>query len=191
MNKLFAALAAVSAIGLSGCATVVNGPNLDYAVNTTPEGAEATFLDGRSCTTPCELVMPRKDSGRVDIVREGYEPTYVLLWSKTGAATLGNVLLGGGLGAAVDAGTGANRFISPRPLFVRLAPLGSGEEAVLLDKKGEVVMTVAAHNAEAYAKVAKQIGDAAGAPPATATVEADAEAETAEEVAINEAAAGN
>ncbi|MBX7541350.1 PEGA domain-containing protein [Qipengyuania sphaerica] len=184
MNKLYTALAAAAAVGLSGCATVVNGPNLDYAVNTTPEGADITFLDGRTCTTPCELVMPRKDSSRVDIVREGYEPTYVLLWSKAGGATFGNILLGGGIGAAVDAGSGANRFLSPRPLIVRLAPVGSGEEAVLLDKKGEVIMTVAQHNAEAYEKVAKQIGDAAGEAPLEATAEA-----TAEEVAVEEAAA--
>ena len=175
MNKFIAAFAAVSAIGLSGCATVVNGPNLDYVVDTTPDGAAVTFLDGRTCVTPCELVMPRKDSSRVDIVREGYEPTYVLLWSKSGASTFGNILLGGGIGAAVDAGNGSNRFLSPRPLIVRLAPLGSGEEAVLLDKKGEVIMTVAEHNAEAYEKVAKQIGDAAGEAPASVTAAAEAD----------------
>ena len=175
MKIIHTALAAAMAVGLSGCATVVNGPNLDYAVNTTPEGADVTFLDGRTCTTPCELVMARKDSSRVDIVREGYEPVYVLLWSKAGAATVGNILMGGGIGAAVDAGNGSNRFISPRPLFVRLAPLGSGEEAVLLDKKGEVIMTVAEHNAEAYEKVAKQIGEAAGEAPVEAAAEADSE----------------
>ena len=71
MNKYYTALAAIAAVGLSGCATVVNGPNLDYAIDTKPDGAQATFLDGRSCTTPCELVMPRKTSSRVDIVREG------------------------------------------------------------------------------------------------------------------------
>ena len=165
MKKTLTAFAAIAAVGLSGCATIVNGPNLDYVVNTSPEGADVAFLDGRSCTTPCELVMPRKDSTRVDIVREGYEPTYVLVWSKAGAATAGNILLGGGIGAVVDGSNGSNRFLSPRPLIVRLAPLGSGEEAVLLDKKGEVIKTVAQHNAEAYEKVARQIGDAAGEPP--------------------------
>ena len=175
MKKYYTALAAIASVGLSGCATVVNGPNLDYAIDTTPDGAQATFLDGRSCTTPCELVMPRKTSSRVDIVREGYEPTSVLVWSKAGAATLGNVLMGGGIGAVVDGSNGSNRFLSPRPLIVRLAPLGSGEEAVLLDKKGEVIMTVAEHNAEAYEKVAKQIGDAADDVPMAASVAVDAD----------------
>ena len=165
MKKSNVLLAAGVAVGLSGCATVVNGPNLDYAINSDPVGAEAVFLDGRSCTTPCELVMPRKNSTRVDISREGYEPVSVLVWSKAGAATFGNVIMGGGIGAVVDGSNGSNRFLSPRPLYVRLAPLGSGEEAVILDKKGEVVMTVAEHNAEAYEKVAKQIGAQAGDPP--------------------------
>ena len=99
----------------------------------------------------------------------------MLVWSKTGAATLGNVLMGGGIGAVVDGSNGSNRFLSPRPLIVRLAPLGSGEDAVLLDKKGEVIMTVAEHNAEAYEKVAKQIGDAADDVPMAASAPVDAD----------------
>ena len=181
MNKFYSALAAVAAVGLAGCATVVNGPNLDYAIESSPNGAEVAFLDGRSCTTPCEIVMPRKDSTRVDIAREGYEPTAVLVWSKAGGATFGNVILGGGIGAIVDGSNGSNRFLSPRPLIVRLAPLGSGEEAVLLDKKGEVVMTVAEHNAEAYEKVAKQIGTAAADLAPRTMVEAEATEATASE----------
>ena len=182
MKKHLAAFAAATTVGLSGCATVVNGPNLDYAIDTSPDGAEVTFLDGRSCTTPCELVMPRKDSSRADIVREGYKPTYVLIWSKAGAATVGNILLGGGIGAVADGMSGANRFLSPRPLMVRLAPIGSDEEAVLIDKDGEVIKTVAEHNAEAYEKVAKQIGAAADGMGAAddETAAEDAMEETAE-----------
>ena len=156
------ALAAV-VVALSGCATVINGPNLDYAVNSDPDGAVVAFFDGKTCETPCELAMPRANSTRVDFAKEGYEPVSVLVLSKSGASTFGNVLAGGIIGAAVDAGNGSNRFLSPRPLYVRLAKAGSGEEAMLLDKDGEVISTVAAHNDEVREKVAKQIGsEAAG-----------------------------
>ena len=165
-NVVFAGAVAVA---LSGCATVVNGPNVDYTVDTDPTGATVTFYgSGASCETPCEREMPRANHTRVDFAMDGYEPTYVLVQSKVGAATVGNVLAGGIIGAVVDSSNGSNRFLSPRPLIVRLAPVGSGEDAVLLDKDGEVISTVAEHNAEARMKVAEQIGNEAAGVDVTA-----------------------
>ena len=43
----------------------------------------------------------------------------------------------------------------PRPLNVKLAAEGSSDEAAILDKKGEVIATVAAHNAKVRADVEK------------------------------------
>ena len=156
--------ASAVALALSGCATVVNGPNVDYAVDTDPNGAVVTFYgSGATCETPCEREMPRANHTRLDFAMDGYEPTYVLVQSKVGGATVGNVLAGGIIGAVVDSSNGSNRFLSPRPLIVRLAPAGSGEDAVLLDEDGEVISTVAEHNAEVRVKVAEQIGaEAAG-----------------------------
>lgn len=166
---------------MSGCATVINGPNLDYAMNSDPEGALLVLHDGQTCTAPCELALPRSTSTRVDFQLEGYEPTHVLVQSKTGGATVGNVLAGGLIGAVVDSSNGSNRFLSPRPLYVKLAPLGSGEEALLLDKDGDVISTVAEHNDEVRVKVAKHIGaDAAGVSPDDMSDTPDQEGDTGE-----------
>ena len=159
MKKVFLAALAVScAFATSGCATVLNGTNVDYTTETKPEGATARFTSGQECTTPCELEMRRKDDQRGDLYAEGYKPTYVLIQSKLGGSTFGNILAGGGIGAVVDGSNGASNRLYPRPLIVKLAPVGSNEEAVLLDEDGNVTMTVKEHNDSVRADVAKTIG---------------------------------
>ncbi|MFO6447248.1 PEGA domain-containing protein [Erythrobacter sp. NE805] len=159
MKKLMlAALAAASALATSGCATVLNGTNVDYTTETNPEGATAKFTNGMECKTPCSLEMKRKTDQRVDLSYPGYKPTYVLIQSKLGGGSFGNILLGGGIGAVVDGTNGSSNRLYPRPLIVRLAKEGTADEAVLLDDKGKVVMTVEAHNDSVRVDVAKTIG---------------------------------
>ena len=163
MKTMNIALAAAMGLSLGGCATVMNGTNTEYMTQTTPDGARVSFLNGFECTTPCELELRRKSDTRADIALDGYEPTYVLIQSKLGGSTFGNILLGGGIGAAIDGGNGASNRLYPRPLIVQLAPLGSGDEAMLLDKDGNVLMSVKEHNDSVRADVAKTIGaDMAG-----------------------------
>ena len=62
------------------------------------------------------------------------------------------------MGAIVDGTNGASNRLYPRPLIVRLATEGSGDEAVLLSKDGKVVQTVKQHNDAVRVDVAKTIG---------------------------------
>lgn len=183
-----AALVAASAFATSGCATVLNGTNVDYTTETRPDGARAVFTSGQECLTPCELEMARKSDQRVDLYAEGYKPTYVLIQSKLGGSAFGNILLGGGIGAVVDGTNGASNRLFPRPLVVQLAAEGTDDEAVLLDKDGNVTMTVQEHNDEVRVDVAKTIGaELAGLdtdPAASLGTEAAADADT-------DASAGN
>lgn len=159
MNKRIAVLAtAMLTVSLGGCATVLNGTNTDYTTQTTPDGAFVKFTGGQTCTTPCSLEFKRKSDIRADITLAGHKPTYVLIQSKLGGSAFGNILLGGGVGAIVDGSNGASNRLYPRPLIVRLAPEGSGEEAVLLSKDGKVVQTVKQHNDAVRVDVAKTIG---------------------------------
>lgn len=152
------ALAMAAGVSLSGCATVLNGTNIDYATETDPTGADVVFLNGLKCKTPCKLELKRGADTRVDITKPGYEPVYVLIQSRLAGSTFGNIILGGGIGAAVDGGNGASNTLSPRPLMVRLSPAGSGQAAMLLDKDGKDLMTVQEHNDKVRADVAKTIG---------------------------------
>ncbi|SIN86666.1 hypothetical protein SAMN02745824_2095 [Parasphingorhabdus marina DSM 22363] len=159
MNKqLMSVLVAGLALNLGGCATVLNGTNVDYKTQSSPEGAMVKFTNGKECTTPCEIEAKRKDDLRADIWLEGYKSTYVLIQSKLGGSAFGNILLGGGVGAVVDGSNGASNRLYPRPLIVQLAPEGSDEEAVLLDKDGNVSQTVQEHNDSVRVDVAKTIG---------------------------------
>ena len=108
-------------LALGGCATVLSGTNVDYAVKTDPAGAQVKFTTGATCTSPCLIALKRKSDQRVDIAIAGYKPTYVLVQSKLAGGSFGNILLGGGVGAVVDGTNGASNRLYPRPLVVRLA----------------------------------------------------------------------
>lgn len=151
-------MAAVGAVSLAGCATVMNGTHTPYTANSSPEGATVKFTNGTTCTTPCTLQFRRKDDVRADISMAGYKPTYILIQSKLGGQSFGNILLGGGVGAIVDGSNGSSNRLYPNPLIVRLAPEGSQGGAVLLDKNGNVVKTVKEHNDSVRSDVAKTVG---------------------------------
>ena len=151
-------MAAAAAVNLAGCATVMNGTKTPYTTDTTPTGAAVKFSNGSSCTTPCKLEMRRKDDVRADISMPGYKPTYILIQSKLGGASFGNILLGGGVGAIVDGSNGASNRLYPNPLIIRLAAEGSADGAVLLDKDGNVVKTVKEHNDSVRMDVSKTVG---------------------------------
>lgn len=150
--------AAIMSVSLGGCATVLNGTETDYSTTTNPDGALVKFTGGQTCTTPCSLEFRRKSDLRADITLPGYKPTYVLIQSKMGGSTFGNILLGGGIGAIVDGSNGASNRLYPRPLIVRLAAEGSNDEAVLVSKDGKVVQTVKQHNDSVRVDVSKTIG---------------------------------
>lgn len=157
-KKALAAGAAMIGLSVSGCATVLNGPNVDYMTTTEPAGASLRFSSGATCTSPCTLEFARRSDQRVDITLPGYHPTYVLIQSKLGGSAFGNIIAGGGIGAVVDGTNGASNRLYPRPLIVRLSPVGSSEGAVLLDENGNVTQTVRAHNDSVRVDVAKTVG---------------------------------
>lgn len=170
-NRLI--LAGIVMSGLSGCATVINGTSQDYSIQSEPSGAKVRLTSGAECTTPCELNLKRRHDFRADISRDGFQPAYVLVQSRTGGAAVGNILLGGLVGGVVDGSNGACNHLFPQPLSIKLAPLDSNAEAELLDRKGKVTGTVFAHNKSVRGDVAKTIGvEAAGVDdnlPATPT----------------------
>ena len=143
---------------LGGCATVMNGTNQDYRIASDPDGAKVTLSNGVECVTPCKVELRRGNDLRADFAKEGHKPAYVLIQSKTGGATFGNILAGGVIGAVVDSSNGSNNFLSPRPLHVKMVSRDSAEAAQLLDKQGKATGTVDAHNAAVREKVVASLG---------------------------------
>ena len=121
-------LAALLFLGLtSGCATVTRGTTDTLVINSDPIGAEVKLSNGMSGKTPATFTLPRKDNVVVKVEKAGYEPVEVTVTPQVsgagGAGMAGNVLLGGLIGAAVDAGSGAMNDLLPNPVDVRLVPL--------------------------------------------------------------------
>ena len=113
------------ALSLPACATITRGKTQEFTVESTPPGAQATTSNGFECvSTPCTFRMPRKDAFNITVSKEGYvSQTHEITSSMSGAggaALAGNVLVGGIIGGAVDASSGALNDLKPNPLVVIL-----------------------------------------------------------------------
>lgn len=116
----------------TGCATVTRGTTEAMIIETDPAGANVVLSTGETCRSPCTLEKKRKDGFDVMIEKAGFETVEVAVISQTanaGAAGMaGNVVLGGLIGMAVDAGSGAMKELSPNPLQVKLVPTAVARE---------------------------------------------------------------
>ncbi|WP_292024419.1 MULTISPECIES: PEGA domain-containing protein [unclassified Brevundimonas] len=113
------------ALSLPACATMTRGTTQEFTVESTPPGAQATTSNGFECvSTPCTFRMSRKDAFNITVSKEGYvSQTHEITSSMSGAggaALAGNVLVGGIIGGAVDASSGALNDLKPNPLMVVL-----------------------------------------------------------------------
>lgn len=153
-NIAIVALGATS-LGLGGCATVLNGTNQPVEFASQPSGASVELITGLKCETPCRYEMKRGHDSSVTFTKDGYKPETVYIQSRTGGSTFGNILAGGPIGAVVDGSNGAANHLYPNPVSIRLVPTGSTQQAVLLDKKGAVISSVADYNAKVSADVNK------------------------------------
>ena len=136
MSKSFV-LAIAMAILVSGCASITRGTSEAFVIESEPTGAQASLSNGMSCTTPCSLKIKRKSEFVVTLTKPGYQTAEANVTNQVaggGAAGMaGNVLLGGLLGAAIDAGSGAMLELVPNPLVVTLVPAGSGAAPTMQD----------------------------------------------------------
>lgn len=125
--KLVHILAVAAATALAGCATITRGTNTAWTVETTPGGAAVKTSNGFACdATPCSFKMPRKSEFTVTITKPGFKTVTTNVVHKVsgggGAGMAGNVLVGGLIGAGVDASSGAMLDLVPNPLKVTLEP---------------------------------------------------------------------
>jgi hypothetical protein len=110
-----------------GCASITRGSKDTLVVNSDPSGAKVSLSIGLSGKTPCVFKVSRKGGFVVKIEKEGYETIEIQVVgqiSGSGAAGMaGNILLGGIIGAGVDAATGATKDLKPNPIDVKLVPI--------------------------------------------------------------------
>jgi len=114
---------------LVGCATIVKGTDQTLTVTTTPSGAICELKRGgqtMSVVNPTPgsvLIEKSKDDISVICSKEDHQDGGAALTSKTQGMTFGNILFGGIIGVAIDAGSGAmNKY--PASVHVTLIPNG-------------------------------------------------------------------
>ncbi|MEH6694055.1 MAG: translation initiation factor 2 [Hyphomonas sp.] len=123
------------AIAVSGCATVTRGTTEAFLVETEPSGANVSTSLGLSCTpTPCAIPKVKREAEfSVTIEKEGYKTTIHNITHQMsgggGAGMAGNVILGGGIGAILDANNGSTQELVPNPLKVTLEKLPEASDA--------------------------------------------------------------
>ncbi|MFD2262599.1 hypothetical protein ACFSM5_06845 [Lacibacterium aquatile] len=109
-------------IALSGCATIVEGTSQSVLVKTEPAEAKCEVSKNGSVLavanpTPASVVLSKsKDDLQVNCQKTGYRNADGKLTSSFQAMTLGNILLGGVVGAVIDQGSGAANQYEPEIL---------------------------------------------------------------------------
>lgn len=155
MNTKIVVAAGCAALMLGACGTITRGTKDTWVIETTPAGASVSTSNGFSCrSTPCALKMPRRSEFVATIEMDGYETHEIQVTSQVsgqgGAAMAGNVLVGGIIGAGIDAGSGAMYDLVPNPVQVTLNPLRAGAVPVAAPAE-EPALEGAADEADAEA----------------------------------------
>jgi len=125
-----AAMAVAGAFCLAGCGTITQGTSQNIAIITAPPGGhcELTRKGEHVATLDSAPGSVKVDKTKNDIMMTcklaGYQDASANLESGYGAGTFGNIILGGGIGWAIDSATGAdNKY--PSTASVQFVPLGA------------------------------------------------------------------
>lgn len=114
--RIAACIAVSTSSMLSGCASIVNGTSQVVSVETRDKaqqivGASCKLDNGKGVyfvTTPGTVTVHRAyDDMTVKCEKENIEPGLAAIKSTTKAMAFGNIIFGGVIGAAIDAGSGA------------------------------------------------------------------------------------
>ena len=113
-------LVSALALAVGGCSSIIEGTSQEVTVNTNPAGADCSLeRQGISIAhvnpTPGSTTI-KKTKYDIMIVckKDGFEDAKYLDHSGAAGATFGNIVLGGGIGWAIDSASGAdNKYDSP------------------------------------------------------------------------------
>jgi len=112
------------AVLLVACATAVQGTTQKVSVRSTPPGAVVS-VDGNAVgITPAFVELTRGDEHHLRIEAEEYQPYETTFTHSMNGWVLGNVLLGGIVGIAIDSSSGAIYSLDKDEIAVELQKAG-------------------------------------------------------------------
>ncbi|MCF6196376.1 MAG: hypothetical protein L3J50_06695 [Emcibacter sp.] len=188
MNKKHIFIVPVVSFLITGCASIMSGTDQDIAIHTNPEGAECILTREnrqlRKVTTPDNVrVSKLKHDIYVKCSMEGFHDSTAHVNSGTQGSTFGNILLGGGIGWAIDSARGAdNKYADV--VTVTMVPLTQvAPESIVVGADGTMLK-----KSEADALKAEEIKKKKEAEDAVSTekMKADGDVEGADDVVSRE-----
>lgn len=117
---------------LGGCASIIDGSSQEIAVNSNPAAADCALVRegaviGRVNPTPGATVVKKtKHDIAVKCSKAGYQDATYLDHSGIEGSTWGNIVLGGGIGWAIDSASGSDNAYES-PVNITLVPVGATE----------------------------------------------------------------
>jgi hypothetical protein len=126
-NRVCTSATTLALVLVSGCATIVTGASEGVTVESDPSGATCSVARGQEqlaaiSATPAQVTLTKGWSDlAVDCKKEGNATSKITVPSSFQPWTLGNILLGGVIGIAIDAASGAITEY-PKVITLFLAP---------------------------------------------------------------------
>ena len=129
------ALCLLAICAFSGCATIVSGRHEEVAIRSNPPQAHVAVRNGQgevvaSGLTPMKVQLDRSKGilkkpphYTATLQKPGYQPSQVAIDPNFNPWALGNIVLGGPLGLAADAASGAVWRMTPGEIHRNLAPI--------------------------------------------------------------------
>ncbi len=114
-------------IMLMGCATIMHGSSQTVGISSSPSGARVTINGEYRGETPLRIELARKQDYIIKLEKEGFEPASSTITSKVSGMTFGNIIFGGLIGLAVDAGSGGLYKLSQDDVQITLSKLGAAD----------------------------------------------------------------
>lgn len=138
---------------LAGCSSVTEGTSQALTIATDPPGAECTLIRagqniGRTVTPGVVTVHKARNDIGLACRLPGYEDGKALIKYDMAASTVGNVLIGGGIGLIIDAATNAS---------------------IKYDKVTSITMAKASGDSVAAKPAGMQVASVVAAPPSVGT----------------------
>jgi hypothetical protein len=125
INLYFVGLSIILICLLNSCATIFSGTKQKVMVSSSP-GDARIFVNGQdqNVTTPARIKVPRKKEVTYTFKKAGYEENTVKQDGSFNGMVIGNIILGGIPGAAIDFATGA-WYRLPTSVLAILNPLSA------------------------------------------------------------------
>ena len=135
----FALLLLLSAMLIWGCATIMHGSSQKIGISSSPTGAKVSVDNVSFGTTPLFVSLKRGDDHIVTIELEGYQKVQLTITKSVSGWVWGNILFGGLIGLAIDAGSGGLYELSPEQFNAELKKESIGST---IKKDGIYILTV-------------------------------------------------